>query len=163
MDPELTQLSQQVGVALAGRGWQLATAESCTGGWVAKVITDISGSSRWFDRGFITYTNAAKQEMLAVSAATLERHGAVSEPTVAEMVYGTLSHSQADCALAISGIAGPGGGTVAKPVGTVCFGWGSRSGPVSTATEHFTGDREAVRRQAVVHALRGVLDAIGGD
>lgn len=157
------QLSRQVGAALTARSWQLATAESCTGGWVAKVITDISGSSRWFDRGFVTYTNAAKQEMLAVRAATLECYGAVSEATVAEMVSGTLSHSQAHWALAISGIAGPGGGTAAKPVGTVCFGWGGRNEAVRTATEQFGGDREAVRRQAVIRALRGVLDAIGTD
>ncbi|MGA7802657.1 MAG: nicotinamide-nucleotide amidase [Gammaproteobacteria bacterium] len=162
MDTELAQLSRQVGEVLVARHWLLATAESCTGGWVAKVVTDIAGSSQWFDRGFVTYTNAAKQDMLGVQGATLEAHGAVSEATVAEMVRGALAHSRADLALAISGIAGPGGGTAAKPVGTVCFGWGVRDGALRTATERFDGDREAVRRQSVGHALRGALDVITG-
>lgn len=162
MDPQLEQLSRQAGEALLARRWLLATAESCTGGWVAKVITDIAGSSQWFDRGFVTYTNAAKQDMLGVQSATLDRHGAVSEATVAEMVAGALSQSRADLALAISGIAGPGGGTATKPVGTVCFAWGRRGDPVLAGTERFDGDREAVRRQSVIHALRGALDVIAG-
>ena len=162
MDPELARLSRQTGAALLARQWLLATAESCTGGWVAKVITDIEGSSQWFERGFVTYTNAAKQEMLGVRHATLEREGAVREATVAEMAAGALSHSRADLALAISGIAGPGGGTAAKPVGTVCFAWGTRSGSVLTGTGHFEGGRETVRRQSVIHALRGALDVIAG-
>ncbi|MEJ2643753.1 MAG: nicotinamide-nucleotide amidase [Gammaproteobacteria bacterium] len=162
MDPQLEQLSRRAGEALLARRWLLATAESCTGGWVAKVVTDIAGSSQWFDRGFVTYTNAAKQDMLGVQNATLDRHGAVSEATVAEMVAGALSQSRADLALAISGIAGPGGGTATKPVGTVCFAWGTRGGPVLAGTERFDGDREAVRRQSVIHALRGALDVISG-
>ena len=121
--PELTELARRVGEVLLPRGQMLAVAESCTGGWVAKCITDIAGSSQWFDRGFVTYTNAAKETMLGVQAATLDTAGAVSEATVREMVQGALANSRADWALAISGIAGPGGGVPGKPVGTVCFAW----------------------------------------
>jgi nicotinamide-nucleotide amidase len=137
----------------------LATAESCTGGWLAKVCTDLAGSSGWFERGFVTYSNEAKQDMLGVKAATLAQHGAVSEAVVAEMARGALQHSRAQVAIAISGIAGPGGGTADKPVGTVCFAWAiqKRGDMLLTATRHFVGDREAVRRQAVQHALQEVL------
>ena len=158
---ELTQLAQQVGAALRARGWMLATAESCTGGWVGEVVTSVSGSSHWYDRGFITYTNEAKQEMLGVSAQTLAEFGAVSEQTVREMAAGTLKHSRADITLAISGIAGPGGATPGKPVGTVCMAWAMRDGGHST-TFHFQGDRAEVRRQAVATALRGVLGLLEG-
>ena len=142
---------------LTQRGWMLATAESCTGGWIAKCCTDMAGSSAWFDRGFITYSNAAKQDMLGVRAETLAQYGAVSEAVVAEMATGALRHSQAHIAVAVSGIAGPSGGSVEKPVGTVCFAWAMRNGEVLTKTCQFAGDREAVRWQSVVFALNGIL------
>ena len=138
----------------------LACAESCTGGWVAKVCTDRAGSSHWFDRGFVTYTNESKQELLGVEVKTLEQNGAVSEQTVAEMAQGALARSNAQVSLSISGIAGPGGGTLEKPVGTVYFGW-AVAGKTVTERVHFEGDREAVRSQAVSHALKGVLNVIG--
>ena len=146
---------------LTQRGWMLATAESCTGGWIAKICTDMAGSSVWFDRGFITYSNAAKQDMLGVRAETLAQYGAVSEAVVAEMATGALQHSQAHIAVAVSGIAGPGGGSPEKPVGTVCFGWAVRGGAVLTKSCQFAGDREAVRWQSVVYALQGVMDRLG--
>ncbi len=149
---QVEQLAQRLGE----RAMMLSTAESCTGGWLAKVCTDLPGSSRWFERGFVTYTNESKQEMLGVSAATLQAHGAVSEQTVAEMAAGALAHSRAQISVAISGIAGPGGGTLDKPVGTVCFGW-SRDGTTKTERRVFSGDRESVRAQAVQHALQGLL------
>jgi len=155
---ELNQLAEQLAAALLQRHQTLAVAESCTGGWVAKVLTDLPGSSRWFDRGFVTYSNAAKQEMLGVSAATLDAAGAVSEATVREMAAGVLAHSPADMALAISGIAGPGGATPGKPVGTVCFAWATRVGLQRMETVQFAGDRDAVRRQSVARALRGLID-----
>ncbi|MFW6259164.1 MAG: CinA family protein [Halochromatium sp.] len=136
---------------------RLATAESCTGGWIAKCITDVAGSSAWLDRGFVTYSNAAKQEMLGVAEATLAAWGAVSEAVVAEMAGGAIAHSQASIAVAVSGIAGPGGGTATKPVGTLCFGWALPEG-IAVETRYFAGDREQVRRQAVAHALRGLLE-----
>ncbi|MDY0013376.1 MAG: nicotinamide-nucleotide amidohydrolase family protein [Rhodocyclaceae bacterium] len=157
MDDELRTLSAQVGAFLQARGWLLATAESCTGGWVAEVVTAVAGSSAWFDCGLITYSNEAKQALLGVSDGVLHRHGAVSEATAAAMVGGALACSQANLALATSGIAGPGGGSEAKPVGTVCFAWGLRGGPSRTETCHFRGDRESIRRQAVIRALTGVL------
>src|SRR5690606_34834710 len=139
-------LAADTGRWLAERGWKLVTAESCTGGWISTAVTMISGSSDWFDRGFVTYSNDAKQEMLGVTTATLERHGAVSEAVVREMVAGALAHSHADVALAVSGVAGPGGGSAAKPVGTVCFAWGRLNQAIVTETRHFSGDREAVRQ-----------------
>ena len=160
---DLEVLAEQVGAALQSRGLLLASAESCTGGWVGAAVTAIAGSSHWYDRGFITYTNQSKQEMLGVSAATLAEYGAVSEPTVREMVAGALKRSHADVALAISGIAGPGGATLDKPVGTVCIAWVLRSGAGQAQTFHFDGDRSAVRRQAVSAALQGVLKMIEAD
>ena len=158
MDAELELLAGQVGKALQRHGMMLATAESCTGGWIAQVVTAIAGSSQWFERGFITYTNVAKQEMLGVQADTLQRYGAVSEPTVCAMAEGALRRSHAQVSVAVSGIAGPGGATADKSVGTVCLAW-ARLGPVAhSSTMHFLGDREAVRRAAVVAALRGVLE-----
>ncbi|MCK6374692.1 MAG: nicotinamide-nucleotide amidohydrolase family protein [Zoogloea sp.] len=157
MDAQLETLSRLVGDHLAARGWRLATAESCTGGWVAEVVTATAGSSGWFDCGFITYSNDAKCALLGVSPMTLARHGAVSEPTTAAMVRGTLERAEADLALSISGIAGPGGGSADKPVGTVCFGWGRTGESPQTATCRFDGDREAVRRQAVVFALTELI------
>jgi nicotinamide-nucleotide amidase len=160
---ELSQLAERVGTALKSRGLMLATAESCTGGWVGEAVTSVAGSSRWYDRGFITYTNEAKQEMLSVSAQTLSEYGAVSEQTVREMAAGALKHSRADVTLAISGIAGPGGATPGKPVGTVCMAWAMRSGAAYSKLFHFDGDRGDVRRQAVVAALQGVLQVLEGD
>jgi len=153
MDAELERLSAQVGAWLKGRGLRLATAESCTGGWVAQVVTATAGSSEWFERGVVTYSNESKGELLGVSARTLEEQGAVSEQTAGEMALGMIAISRADLALAITGIAGPGGGSVAKPVGTVCFAWVVRGAQPVTARVQFGGDREAVRRAAVIHAL----------
>ena len=147
----------KVAQRLKAGGGMIVTAESCTGGWVAQELTAIAGSSAWFDRGFVTYSNEAKQEMLGVKAETLRRHGAVSQETVREMAQGALARSRGTVALAITGIAGPTGGTAAKPVGTVCFGWATRQGGVRAETKHFPGDREAVRRQSVEYSLAGVL------
>ena len=158
---DMTALAEQVGRALLERGRVLATAESCTGGWVAKLVTDVAGSSQWFDRGFVTYSNDAKQDMLGVPGAMLETGGAVSEATVSAMVSGALEHSQADVALAISGIAGPGGERPGKPVGTVCFAWAMRDGFDEAITCHFAGDRDAVRRQSVQHAIEHLLELLG--
>lgn len=157
MDAQLETLSRIVGDHLQSRGWRLATAESCTGGWVAEVVTATAGSSHWFDSGFITYSNDAKVALLGVSPMTLARHGAVSENTTASMARGTLERTEADVALSISGIAGPGGGSADKPVGTVCFGWARTGEAPQTATCHFDGDRESVRRQAVIFALEELL------
>jgi nicotinamide-nucleotide amidase len=149
-------LAKTVGERLKARAQQLVTAESCTGGWVAQVVTAVAGSSEWFERGFVTYSNASKQEMLGVGSDTLARHGAVSEETAREMALGALAHSKADVAVAVTGVAGPSGGSPEKPVGTVCFAWADRRGACSE-TRHFSGDRESVRWQSVVHALEGVL------
>lgn len=157
MSEELETLSREVGEVLRRHGLMLVTAESCTGGWVAQTVTAVAGSSRWFERGFVTYTNIAKQEMLGVGARTLAEYGAVSEQTVREMAEGALNNSHAQVSLAISGIAGPGGAVPGKPVGTVCFAWAREGAPVRSRTEHFAGDRAAVRRQAVITALRGVV------
>jgi len=161
MDKELEQLSVRVGAALLKRKSMLACAESCTGGWVSEVVTATAGSSQWFERGFVTYSNAAKQELLGVRADTLRQEGAVSEAVVREMAEGALRHSRAQAALAISGVAGPAGGSPGKPVGTVCFAWVLRGGEPTTETLHWSGDREAVRRQSVVHALHGLLRKLG--
>jgi nicotinamide-nucleotide amidase len=150
-------LAAQVGALLRANGQKLATAESCTGGWVAQCLTAVAGSSDWFDRGFVSYSNEAKNEMLGVEIDTLLTHGAVSEATAAAMAAGALRHSRADWALAITGVAGPGGGSPDKPVGTVCFGWAARDGRIETQTRHFSGNREQVRAQSVAHALDGVL------
>jgi nicotinamide-nucleotide amidase len=156
----LTALATLVGAKLKAKGLMLATAESCTGGWAAQVVTAIAGSSNWFERGFVTYSNAAKHEMLGVSERTLAAYGAVSEQTAQEMAAGALTHSHAHVALAITGIAGPSGGTPDKPVGTVCFGWAEKGGNTSAVTHIFKGDREAVRRQSVITALQGVLELL---
>ena len=153
----MSQLAAQLGAALHQHGLLLATAESCTGGGVATAVTDIAGSSAWFERGFVTYSNQAKSDMLGVSTATLANFGAVSEATVREMVAGALQHSQAQLALAVSGIAGPGGGTTEKPVGTVWFAWGIK-GDVTVARLHLlAGNREEIRTQAVHIAMQGVI------
>jgi nicotinamide-nucleotide amidase len=156
-DEDLTALSQRVGIALQKTGTTLVTAESCTGGWIAEVVTQIAGSSAWFECGFVTYSNTAKVKLLGVSPKTLVKHGAVSEETAAAMVLGALAKSGAGIALSVTGIAGPGGGTADKPVGTVCFGWAGRDQAALTETRHFSGDRASVRRQSVVFALEGLL------
>ncbi|MDG4595965.1 MAG: nicotinamide-nucleotide amidase [Candidatus Contendobacter sp.] len=156
----LYELAVHVGVALRAQGWTLAVAESCTGGWIAKTVTDIPGSSGWFDRGFVTYSNAAKGELLGVRDATLAEHGAVSAEVVAEMATGALAHSRADITVAVSGIAGPDGGGPDKPVGTVYLAWASRESPTRVERRYFKGGRNAVRRETVVAALQGVLDVL---
>lgn len=161
MTERLDTLAARLGERLLARGWRLATAESCTGGWVAKVVTDIPGSSAWFDRGFVTYSNAAKQDMLAVRAATLETLGAVSEGTAMEMAAGAIAHSRAQVAVAVSGIAGPGGGSPEKPVGTVCFAWSLPDGAPQARRLQFAGNREEVRHQAVRVALELLLEHLG--
>lgn len=157
----LEALAARVGECLKLKGLKLATAESCTGGWVAQAVTSVSGSSDWFDRGFVTYSNDAKRDMLGVSAETLAARGAVSEETAREMAAGALGRSRASAALAITGVAGPTGGTPDKPVGMVCFAWALRGRAVECATRRFEGDREAVRRQSVEHSLQGLLERLG--
>lgn len=150
--------AQRVGAMLLARGLRLTTAESCTGGLVAGALTDIEGSSAWFERGFVTYSNAAKTELLGVPPATLERHGAVSEPVAAAMAKGALAHGPADLAVSVTGIAGPGGAVPGKPVGTVCIAFADRSGAVHVETCHFDGARAAVRLSSVRFVLEGVID-----
>lgn len=159
---DLNVLAEAVGEALRERGLMLVTAESCTGGGVAQRITSIAGSSEWFDRGFVTYTNLSKEEMLGVNTKTLTQYGAVSEETVREMVMGALTRSHGQLALAVSGIAGPGGGSLAKPVGMVWFAWGGATYPIMTRCMHFSGNRAEVRTQAVEVALLGVLELLTG-
>jgi nicotinamide-nucleotide amidase len=158
MSDDLLALARALGDALRERGWQCATAESCTGGLVAGALTEIAGSSEWFDRGFVTYSNEAKQDALGVPADVLVAHGAVSEATARAMAEGALARSRAQVAVAITGIAGPGGGTPAKPVGTVCFAWAVRGAATRARTCRFAGDRAAVREASVGEALRGLLE-----
>ena len=159
-DDELLQLAHTLGQKLHARGWMLATAESCTGGWLAQVVTAIPGSSAWFDCGVVTYSNEAKQNLLGVQAATLQAHGAVSEETVREMAAGVLKRSRAQISVGISGIAGPGGGSAKKPIGTVCIGWATgRQAPFSTVCR-LSGDRDGIRSRAVAAALRGLIELI---
>jgi nicotinamide-nucleotide amidase len=155
-DMQLQALAEDVGARLRAARQMLATAESCTGGWIAKTVTDIAGSSAWFDCGFAVYSYEAKQAMLGVRAETLEHCGAVSRETVIEMVSGALSHSGASVAVAVTGIAGPGGGTADKPVGTVWIAWKRRGGYPRAEVFNFEGDREAVRRRTVAAALQGL-------
>ena len=159
-DKRLYRLAEQVGEALKARALMLVTAESCTGGWVGEAVTMVPGSSDWYERGFIAYTYVSKREMLGVKMETLDKHGAVSEQAVKEMVAGALAASHAQVAVAVSGTAGPAGGTPAKPVGTVCLAWALKNGEPIVETLHFAGDREAVRRQAVERALAGVLELL---
>lgn len=148
-----------LGESLTRSGKTLVTAESCTGGWIAKLVTDLPGSSQWFERGFVTYSNAAKVEMLGVNPVTIAAHGAVSEATVSEMALGALTHSRGDFSVAVSGVAGPGGGSADKPVGTVWIAWAS-DGQVSARQYLFTGERDEIRYAAVLEALRGVLERV---
>lgn len=160
MDTELVALADQLGQELKRRGVMLATAESCTGGLLGAVVTAVPGSSHWYERGFIAYTNTAKREMLGVKTETLTRFGAVSEPTARAMVEGVLAASQADLAVAVTGIAGPGGGTPEKPVGTVCLAWAVRRQAAYAVTQRFHGDRETIRRAAVIAALEGLKNLL---
>ncbi len=159
-DENLQQLAQSLGEELLQRQLKVCCAESCTGGWVAQIITSIAGSSGWFDRGFVTYTDQAKQEMLGVPTHTLASFGAVSQQTVIAMAEGALQYSTADLSVAITGIAGPDGGRPDKPVGTVWLGWASRDGKTRSERQQFEGDREQVRRQAVSRALSGLLEML---
>lgn len=154
----LCALAEELGQRLPRRGWRLVTAESCTGGGIAECVTDIAGSSGWFDRGFVTYSNAAKTALLGIDPTLIENYGAVSEAVVRAMTAGALQASGVDLAVAVSGIAGPAGGTPDKPVGTVWFAWQSAGQEAVTRHEVFAGDRRAVRRQAVGVALRGLLE-----
>ena len=160
-DEELHQLAAELADKLIARGWMLATAESCTGGWVGQLLTSLPGSSQWYERGFITYANAAKIEMLGVPAEIIDEHGAVSEETASAMAAGALAHSHAQATLAISGIAGPGGGTPQKPVGLVCYGWALADGTVMSSTCRLDGDREEIRSRAVAAAMRGLIELLG--
>ena len=153
-------LAAQLGGLLKAHGLMLATAESCTGGGVAEAITAVAGSSGWFERGFVTYSNLSKQQMLGVSEATLAQYGAVSEAAVREMVSGALTHSAAGIALSVSGIAGPDGGTPDKPVGTVWFAWGIKNSAVHAQRHQFAGNRAEVRSHAVRIALQGLMDLL---
>ena len=161
---ELNQLTSAVAAAFSQRGWTLAVAESCTGGLLAVSLTDLAGSSQWFERGYVTYSNAAKAACLQVSPMLIEAEGAVSEAVASAMVLGAQLSSGVTAAISITGIAGPGGGTPDKPIGTVCFGWAieraDASNHITTTTAHFLGDRQSVRQQAVVFALRGLLQSI---
>ncbi len=150
---KVIELARMVGMSLKERGWLLATAESCTGGGIAQTITEIPGSSAWFDRGFVTYSNAAKIQMLGVRAETIKNHGAVSAETAREMTGGALEHSQADWAIAVTGIAGPEGGTPVKPVGTVYIAWQRRGAIAKIAEMHFDGDRHQIRTETIKTAL----------
>ena len=154
-------LATRVGRRLKAKKRLLVSAESCTGGWVAQAVTSIAGSSAWFERGFVTYSNAAKRELLGVKAATLRKYGAVSEETACEMARGAFARSKGELALAVTGIAGPGGGSPDKPVGTVCFAWYYEK-QLRSETRRFSGDRQSVRRKSVVHALQGVLETLAG-
>jgi nicotinamide-nucleotide amidase len=156
----LVSLARRVGARLKEGKLKLATAESCTGGWIAQAVTSVAGSSEWFERGFVTYSNEAKKELLGVRARTLSSHGAVSEETAREMASGALARSRAQVAIAVTGVAGPGGGTRKKPVGTVCFAWSrKRSAPESVALR-LRGSREGIRRRSVAFALEGLLERL---
>ncbi len=156
-DEALVMLASAVAAELKVQGRMLATAESCTGGWIAKVCTDLAGSSAWFERGLVTYSNEAKQELLGVRASDIYRFGAVSEEVAAAMASGAVQLSRADVAVSVSGIAGPDGGSPEKPVGTVCFGWALSENNAETEICLFAGDRDDIRRQTVAYALNGLL------
>jgi nicotinamide-nucleotide amidase len=157
-DPLIEQAAR-VGARLKESGALLVTAESCTGGWVSQAVTAIAGSSDWFERGFVVYSNAAKEELLGVRRETLDQHGAVSEQTARELALGALARSRGTISVAVTGVAGPSGGSAAKPVGLVCFAWATRDA-ARTESRHFAGDRESVRRQSVIRALEGVLEVL---
>lgn len=160
---DIASLSQTLVDTLSATGMKVTTAESCTGGWIAKALTDVPGSSACFEYGIISYSDGAKESVLGVSHQILLDNGAVSEPTVREMAKGALRMSGADVAVAVSGVAGPGGGSEEKPVGTVCFAWGMRASPdarIDTEQRHFDGDRDSVRSQTVIHALAALQERL---
>ncbi|MGV3344681.1 nicotinamide-nucleotide amidase [Enterobacteriaceae bacterium LUAb1] len=157
-DQQLIVLSHQIGEVLKACSATVTTAESCTGGWIAKVLTDVAGSSAWFERGFVTYSNEAKCSLVGVSPKTLAYRGAVSEEVVCEMAEGALKAALAQYAIAVSGIAGPDGGTAEQPVGTVWFAFAAKERKTHTLCQHFSGDREEVRRQATGFALQTLYD-----
>jgi len=157
----MDELARNIGERLKAARAKLVTAESCTGGWAAQVVTSVAGSSDWFERGYVTYSNDAKRELLGVREQTLAKHGAVSEETAREMAQGALERGKGSIALSVTGVAGPGGGSAEKPVGMVCFAWASARS-VRSETRQFPGDRESVRRQSVIHALQGVLHHLEG-
>ena len=159
MDTELFALAEQLGRLLTANGKKIVTAESCTGGWIAQTITEIPGSSVWFDRGFISYSNAAKVQMLGVNPQTLEKYGAVSVETATEMAAGAIAHSDADLAIAVTGIAGPDGGSPDKPVGSVFIAWNYKNGDSKVDKKQFSGNRQQIREQTVKIAIEGVLQA----
>jgi len=159
-DNALHKLAEQTGTLLIQQGLMLVSAESCTGGWLGQVITSVAGSSTWYERGFVTYSNLSKQEMLGVCSITLAQYGAVSEQTAQEMTAGAISRSHAQISVSITGIAGPGGGTLTKPVGVICLGWMAKDGQVLCKTYHLRGNRDAIRRQSVALALQGVIDLV---
>jgi len=156
----VAELAKTLGATLKAHRLMLALAESCTGGMVAQAITSVAGSSAWFDRGFVTYSKAAKIEMLGISHQTLENHGAVSEKTAIEMALGVIKHSHAQIAGSITGIAGPDGGTVEKPVGTVCFAWTGLNMPTLAITKHLEGNRDEIRQQATIIIMKGLIERL---
>lgn len=159
-EQEFERLVQNLASRLMNRGWTVATAESCTGGWIAKCCTDLAGSSAWFDRGFVTYSDRAKHDLLGVELSTLKKAGAVSKASAVQMAEGARLRAGVNAALAVTGIAGPDGGSADKPVGMVWFAWSLQGRQTSSEFLHFQGDRDAVRRQTVVHALSGLLDLL---
>jgi nicotinamide-nucleotide amidase len=160
MDNALFELAESLGRRLKAKGYKIATAESCTGGWIAQAITEVPGSSAWFDRGFVTYSNNSKVQMLGVSPKTLEQYGAVSTEVAKQMAAGALANSEADWAVAVTGIAGPNGGSKTKPVGTVYVAWQGKNGGVKVERLQLSGDRHQIRKQAVENAIEGVFDML---
>ena len=160
MGDELAPLISQLADSLSSQDMRMATAESCTGGWIAQAVTCMAGSSKWFDSGFVTYSNEAKQHMLGVRDETLTKHGAVSEAVVIEMAKGAVANSLAEVAVSVSGVAGPGGGSVEKPVGLVWLAWARQGQQTVTKSCHFNGDREAIRYQTVKAALEGLVEIL---
>jgi nicotinamide-nucleotide amidase len=156
MDNELFELAERLGQSLKAKGYKIATAESCTGGWIAQALTEVPGSSAWFDRGFVTYSNNAKMQMLGINPQTLAQYGAVSAEVAQQMVAGALANSEADCAVAITGIAGPDGGSEEKPVGTVYVAWQSNNGYSKVERLQLLGNRHQIRKQTVEKAIEGM-------
>ncbi len=159
-EQKLEQLAKELGEILIQRGFMLVSAESCTGGWIGQTVTSIPGSSKWYERGFITYSNNSKSEMLGVSHRSLEKFGAVSEQIATEMAAGAISSSRAQISIAVTGIAGPGGATKGKPVGMICHSWAIKDGLARTAACLLEGDRESIRKQAVAIALQGAINLL---